>query len=178
MGPLAQFAVATAAILLLVYLYRADFEKYSIFTVGVYKRVTHAAAEDTDVDCYRVHCESTVTNGEVRRRYKEIVIAGCPIVRYGGGASYHCQDHTSWEFSKLDDVEDDTRELSESILSAFVSFLQFVQAGQLELPDEDESEFANATSSVGTAMNLAGPVLLILIAAVILKLVNAAGVSK
>jgi len=64
--------------LLAIYTVRADFSRYSIFTAGVFKRVSRTVVE-TENECEEELCERTVSPGEERRWFKEIVVAGMPV---------------------------------------------------------------------------------------------------
>lgn len=161
------------------YGWRADFERYSIFTVGVFKRVKREAVEPGEFECADTMCSATTERAEKRRYYKEIVVAAFPVLRYGGGTSYYCEDHYSFEF--IQHLDEDGWQTTDRVhqrlgMAAIEAILWLIgETGQVQ-GLEDESEFSNASSDVTTgmsdAMSLMPVVFLVLIAAVILGATN------
>ena len=151
------------------YVVRADFATYSVFTVGVFKRLDRAAA-DGGQEC--VECESEFQSGERRRYYKEIVVAGMPTVRYAVGESYYCGDHTSFEF-RQGEGSGDVRRLSDTLTEAGVQFAVWFFDGEWDVAGQD-SEFAdydgNITSDVQAAAGLLPMAVMVLTAAVLVNL--------
>lgn len=165
--------VALSAGLIAVYIFRADFEKYSIFTTGVFKRVSREVVE-TDHECHDTYCEATVSPGERRRWYKEIVVAGMPAVRFGGGTHYYCEDHVAFEIRDgLDDPRQSTVErLAMPIVEAIVAFGEW----KVEPPETEDSPLTNAqadvTTGMTTAVDLLPAMILVLIAAAVIGVVR------
>jgi len=155
--------------LLAIYTVRADFSRYSIFTAGVFKRVSRKVVE-TEKECEESLCENTVFPGEERRWFKEIVVAGMPVARYSGGVHYYCEDHVAFEV--IGDLENPPTPKTERLaISLFEAVGEFLTT----LPDsksENEDPFRNVTTSTASALDLMPVVLLILVAALILSLVK------
>lgn len=153
-----------------LYLYRADFEKYSVFTVGVFKRVYRSPARETEFECSERYCSETVVDGEKRTRYKEIVLFGCPILSYGGGTLYNCESHVSFEFTQGDHTTT-TERLQETIVSAIVGFAEWQTIPEVEKPNK--SAFDDAMKATSATADLAGVALLIVAIVVITPPVRA-----
>ena len=164
--------VAMLAVVAVVggYAVRADFATYSVFTVGVFKRLDRAAA-DGGQEC--VKCESEVQSGERRRYYKEIVVAGMPTVRYAVGDSYYCGDHSSFEF-RQGEGSGDVRRLSDTLTEALVQFAAWVVDSDrvgVEVPDSEFADYdGNITSDVQAAAGLLPMAVMVLTAAVLVNL--------
>lgn len=142
-----------------LYLYRADFEKYSVFTVGVFKRVHRRPATETEFECSEPYCSETVVDGEKRTRYKEIVLFGCPILSYGGGTLYNCESHVSFEFTQGDHTTT-TERLQETIVSAIVGFAEWQTIPDVEKPNK--SAFDDAVKATSATADVASVALIIL----------------
>lgn len=159
--------------LLAVYTYRADFEKYSIFTTGVFKRVSREVVE-TEHECHDTHCEATVSPGERRRWYKEIVVGGMPAIRFGGGAHYYCENHVAFEIrNDLNDPRRSTVErLAMPIAEAIVAFAEW----KVEPPETEDSPLTdaqtNVTASMSSAVSLVPVLLLVLVCALVIGAVK------
>src|SRR6056297_758592 len=87
-------AVASVA----VFVYRADFSRYSIFTHGVFRRVERDVVElNGDGECQEHECDSEPETAERRKWFKELVLAGMVVARVSGGEHYYCERHASFE---------------------------------------------------------------------------------
>jgi len=86
------------AVLGILYLWRVDFQSYSVFTVGTFKKVYRYESADQTAECSENLCESGCLEGEIRKATKEVVIFGCPIIRQTTAVNHYCPDHTSFEF--------------------------------------------------------------------------------
>ena len=154
------------------YTYRADFARYSIFTVGVFKRVERRAVEGVEYECADPMCEAHTDVAERRRWFKEIVVAGMPVAGYGGGTAHYCEDHVAFEI--LDELDNPTKTRTErlkvTLLEGIVAFLAF------ELEPREDSDLANASddlvSGVGDAMSLLPVVFVVLIAVIFMSLLK------
>ena len=161
------------AVGLLLYTYKADFEKYSIFTTGVFKRISREVVE-TEYECHDTYCEATVSPGERRRWYKEIVVAGMPAVRFGGGTHYYCEDHVAFKIrNDLDNPRQSTVErLAMPVAEAIVAFADW----KLDPAETKDSQFANAqadvTTGITSAVSLVPVMLLVVVAAVVIGTVK------
>lgn len=166
--------IALTAGLLAVYTFRADFTRYSIFTVGVFRRVSRRSAE-TDCECIETFCDQTVSPGERRRWFREIVVAGMPVVRYGGGVHYYCEDHAAFEvLDELDSPTPGTAErLAISVFAAFGEFLTALPEPESELDDPYE----NVTANMSTALDLIPVLLIVFVAVTVVSLVNGFGME-
>ena len=165
-----QIAVITIATLS-IYSYRADFSRYSVFTVGVFKRLERTVVEGAEYECAEFHCEETTEVSERRQYFKEIVALGMPIVRYHKGESHYCKDHVSFEvIEDLDNPKISTSEkIGTSLLMAFAAFIEWLAKGE---PEVEESEFDDITASVETALDLIPVIFIVLLAAIVLNLMQ------
>jgi len=89
------------------YISRADFERYSIATVGVFKTVDRHTAEGGD-ECSYGDCTDGTENGERRVAVKEYVVLGCPVYRRAGAVNRYCPTHSSFEFRQQEPDGDTT----------------------------------------------------------------------
>lgn len=163
-------ATVAVAVLTVGYTARADFDKYSIFTVGVFKRVKRHPVQNTGHECSGLHCDAVVEDGEQRRRFKEIVVAGCPVIRYGGGSLYYCEEHVSFEFRQGEVTKTTTQRLAEPILAAFVGFVDWKTT-----PDHERQEstpFDDVVTTASTGLDLACVGLLVLCAAAVMHSIH------
>ena len=168
-----EYAIGAVVALFVVFVYlRSDYAHYSIFTVGVFKRVSRRP-NTTENECEESYCEHSVTDGETRIAYKEIVFCGVAIVRFGGVENHYCQDHTSLEFRQGEFAKPTVERLQESILSGFLSFSVFMQNSLDE--DTEADPFNQATQATQNAFDLMGVAFIVLILAVMISAVK--GVS-
>lgn len=164
--------IALSAGLLAIYTVRSDFSRYSIFTAGVFKRASRKVVE-TEKECEESLCENTVSPGEERRWFKEIVVAGMPVARYGRGVHYYCEDHVA--FKVIGDLENPPTPKRERLaISLFEPLGEFVTTLP-ETKKDDNDLFRNVTTSIFSALELMPVVLLVLVAALLLSIVK--GVS-
>ena len=161
-----QITAVTVAVLSL-YSYRADFSRYSIFTFGVFKRLDRVVVEDAEYECAEIHCETSTEVSERRRYYKEIVVAGMPLLPFDKGESYYCEDHVSFEALELLDNPKRTRseKVGSSILVGLVAFLEWF-AEPIEVEEDDA--FEDVTASFGDVLSLIPVVLMVLLVASII----------
>jgi len=164
-------AVITLA-LLASYSWRADFEHYSILTTGSFKRVHRRAATDTDHECADLYCERQVADGERRWATKEIVVAGCPVIRYDTTTAYYCEDHISFEFQQQEQEPTTVTRLAMALGVALIEFIDWFQGADEVLP-RGQSTFDDAIDATGSAMSLASVTFLILFIALLLPAVKA-----
>lgn len=152
-----------------MYSYRADFARYSIFTVGVFKRLDRTVVEAPEFECSEHHCEEQTDVAERRRYFKEIVIGGMPLLRFDGGESYYCEDHVSFEVQdELDNPKKSTTErVATSLLAALASFFEW-----REEQKTFDSEFSDVQSSASAAFSLIPIAMMVLLAAMIMSLMN------
>lgn len=162
--------LAAVAIVVLVagYLYAGDFERYSIFTVGVFQRVTHEPAALDGHECREHWCEVDDVDGERRLWFKEIVLLGVPVASYGGGEAYYCDDHAHVSIQRGEFKE--TRSVSDSVIWAVVWVAEKF-ATDVETPEESEFDSVqnDITGGIGDAMTLIPIAVLVISAAVIMK---------
>jgi len=156
---------------------RADFAKYSLFTVGVFERLTRAHSE-ADQAC--MECDSQLDgDGEVRTYYKEIVVAGMAVVRYDTGRSYYCHDHRSFELAHGEAGEQEaTSRLPQSVVVGFARFTLWVFDAEEGVDiNDDDSEFSdvteNVTSTASAVIGLVPVAILIVTASLVINAVNA-----
>jgi len=152
------------AIFGLFYLYRADFSHYSIFTVGVHKRLHRYKARNTDTECYASMCDRTVVEGEIRKACKEIVVFGCPVLRYDTATNYYCDSHGSFEYQQGNYSVTSTERLATTITSGIMACAAF--KGGFE--DTEDSAFKDVQTSMGDGLGLAPVALLVLMTAIII----------
>ena len=155
-----------------VFAYASDFERYSIFTVGVFRRVTHEPADLKGHECREHWCEVDDVNGEHRVWFKEIVLLGVPLASYGGGEGYYCDDHAHVGIQTGEFEE--SRSVPDSVVWALVWVVEKFST-DAELPKESEFETVQTdlTRGVGDAINLLPVVFLVVFAAVSIKMVRA-----
>lgn len=139
------------------YLWRADFAHYSIFTVGVFKRVTRYKSHNQNRECSELDCGLGTKDGEIRKGRKEIVLLGCPIRRTDTVTNVYCPEHTSFEFQEGQYQETTTRRVAKTVLTGLAHAGQFKPA-----PKDDDSPFDNAVQGVSAGFDLI-PVLLLVI---------------
>jgi len=147
-------------VLLLVagcYLYKADFAQYSIFTIGVFKRVYRFEwhSEPCSVD------GCTDSSVELREATKEIVLFGCPVLRHGSVTNAYCDDHASFEYREGLYHKPTTKQVRESIEQAALSFVEW----QITPPDEQDP-FEKTVRTTNGALSLLPVVVLVLTVAV------------
>lgn len=173
MSSLSVYIAGGAVVFLCLYLYAGDFERYSMFCVGVFRRVKHEPAEIDGHECRETWCETTPGDGEHRQWFKEIVLLGVPVASYGGGSAYYCGDHADVTIQEGDYEE--TRSVPDSVIWAIVWVVEKIGT-DVEAPEDSEfkSVQSNVTTGVGDAMALAPVLLLVLIAAGVLGAVNRA----
>lgn len=167
-----EFAAVAIVVLVAGYLYVGDFEKYSIFTVGVFQRVTHERAALDGHECREHWCEVDDVDGERRLWFKEIVLLGVPLASYGGGEAYYCEDHAHVRIQTGEFEE--SRSVSDSVIWAIVWVAEKF-ATDVETPEESEFDSVqnDISSSVGDALTLAPVALMIIIAAAAMSLMGA-----
>jgi len=152
------------------YLYKADFAQYSIFTVGVFKRVYRYESKREDIECAENYCESGTLEGEIRKATKEIVLFGCPVFRRPTAVNYYCPDHTSFEFQQGAYGVARTERVTESLLSALVAWYEF------KPQVESDSQLTEASDDVVSGMNAA--VSLLPVVVLVLVIASFMGVAK
>lgn len=166
-------AVAAFGVVLVAYLYAGDFQRYSIFTVGVFQRVTHKPAALDGDECREHWCDVTTGDGERRLWFNEIVLLGVPVASYGGGEGHYCGDHAHVRIQTGEFQE--SRSVPDSVVWALVWVAEKF-ATDVETPDK--SEFGDVqddiTGSVGDVMTLLPVAILVLTGAIILKSMNGA----
>jgi len=175
------FIPAAVGLLVGLYLYRADFQRYSIGTVGVFKRFEQSAVTGGDmdsVDMQCIECGKDLVTAERRRYWKEIVVFGAAVWRREVGESFYCEDHVSFELSgdlaNADHIY--AERLPVSIANAVVGFATMNH----ELDVEDESAFASTeevTSGIAPALNLIPVMIIVLTAGLVLGVIRLAGAS-
>jgi len=167
-----ELAALAIVFLLVGYLYAGDFEKYSMFTVGVFQRVTHEPAALEGHKCREYWCDVDNVDGERRLWFKEIVLLGVPMASYGGGEAYYCDEHAHVSIQRGEFEE--TRSVSDSVVWAMVWVAEKF-ATDVETPEESEfgSVQDNFTGGMGDAMTFLIAVLVIT-ASVIMKSMDGA----
>jgi len=124
------------------YAYRADFARYSVFTVGVFERVERATVDPTTTDGIDDNAELA----ERRRYWREVVVAGMPTLRYDRGVSHYSGDAVSFETQQTAESSD-TEELPTTLAHAVVDFTAWVLGGDVATDDfdvDDDSPFVDA----------------------------------
>jgi hypothetical protein len=155
------FAGIVVVGLFVAYTMRVDFAHYSIFTVGVYKRLYRYKAQNTDVECEESYCDRTVVEGETRKATKEIVVCGCPLVRYNTVTNHYCDSHGSLEYQRGEYRETTTKRLTTTLLTGLAECLESRQK------QRDKPDFANATTAVSSAWSLIPVAVLVVIVAIV-----------
>jgi hypothetical protein len=161
-------AVAAAVVAISAgYLYAGDFKRYSVFTVGVFERVTHQPAALDGHECREHWCEVDSVDGERRRWFKEIVVLGVPLASYGGGEAYYCDDHAHVGIQTGEFEE--SRSVPDSVVWALVWVAEKF-ATDVETPEKSEFDGVQngISGSVGDAMALIPVALLVLTGAMIM----------
>lgn len=163
-----ELAAVGVVVFLVVYLYAGDFVRYSIFTVGVFQRVTHEPASLDGHDCREHWCDVDDVEGERRMWFKQIVLLGVPIASYGGGEAYYCDEHAhvgiqTGEFEEARTVPD----------SVIWAVLWVVEKFATDVDTPNESEFESVQNDVagcvGDVMRLVPVALLVIFAAAAIK---------
>jgi hypothetical protein len=173
-----ELAVPVVCVLAAGVLMRGDYEKYSVFSIGEYRRLHRRSVREENRSCR--DCESDIEIGEHRRYYKAIVVAGVEVVRYGGGTATYCYDHADVGFrSEIQPVE--TFAQYPLWLDFLVGIFElFSTPGQTE--SLSESEFDNATddivASTSDALTLAPTVFLVLFMVMIMAFFKRLGVME
>jgi len=158
-------------ILLGLYAWRADFSRYSIFTVGVFKRVTRSPVESEE-ECEEYYCENTVSPGEKRRSFKEIVVAGIVVVQYGGGTHHYCPDHASFEASE--GIDETPGTIVERLSHPAAKLIIALDKRTPETVDEANARDAprNIASTTSDVVSLAPVIIIVLIASAMMRLMR------
>jgi len=147
---------------LLAYTVRANFAHYSIFTVGVYKRLYRYKVTNEETECEENYCDRTVMEGEARKATKELVICGCPLLRYNTVTNYYCDSHGSLEYQRGEYRETTTERLSTTLLAGLAACVESRHEKQSEKPD-----FANATTAVSDTWSLIPVAFVVVIVAIV-----------
>lgn len=145
-----------------LYLWRADFQQYSVFTVGVFRRV-HRYRATTDSECTDTYCDHDVVDGEARKATKEVVVFGCPLFRHNTVVNHYCPDHTSFEYRQGEFAVTRTEQVKQTVIAGISAFAEWeVQRQQNKRPFDD------VQTGTGTAVSLLPVAFLIVIAASII----------
>jgi len=147
---------------LLAYSLRADFAHYSIFTVGVYKRLYRYKVTNEETECEEDYCDRELVEGEARKATKELVILGCPVTRYNTVTNYYCDSHGSLEYQRGEYRETRTEKLTTTLLTGLAECVDSRQQKRTDKPD-----FAHATTAVGDAWSLIPVAFVVVIAAIV-----------
>jgi len=177
-GVFSPAAVAAAvAALTATYLYAGDFKRYSVFTVGVFQRVTHEPAPLNGHECREHWCEVNGVDGERRRWFKEIVVLGVPLASYGGGEAYYCDDHAHVGIQTGEFEE--SRSVPDSVVWAMVWVAEKF-ATDVETPEKSEFDGVQngVSGSVGDVMTLIPVALLVLTGTMVLRTMNTLEVTE
>jgi hypothetical protein len=164
-----------------LYLYRSDFQRYSIGTVGVFKRFERAAITGGDLDTVNmecIECEKDIVTAERRRYWKEIVVFGAAVWRQEVGESFYCEDHVSFELlGELDDADHIYAErLPVSIGNAVLSFATMDH--ELEVEDNPAFESTEGVASgILHPLNLIPMMIIVLTTVLVLNVINLAAGS-
>lgn len=145
------------------YAIRSDFAHYSIFTVGVYKRLYRYKARNKDVDCEESYCDRTVVEGETRKACKEIVVLGCPLLRYNTVTNHYCDSHGSLEYRRGEYRETNTERLAETLLGGLAECIEWKHEQQ-----QEKSAFSNATATTSDVFTLLSVGIVVLVATIVL----------
>lgn len=169
--------VLAIAVVVLAHIYLGDFERYAIYSVGVFKRVAHEPVTLKDSECCEHWCDVDAGDGEHRRWFKEIVLAGVPIATYGGGETYYCINHADAEI-QLGLYEGTTRARDRLVWALIWVAERF--ATDAEVPEESEFDaFASdMTTAAGTALQLLPVACLILFAALLMSWFHTTGTKS
>ena len=168
-----EAAAIGIVVFLVAYLYTGNFERYSIFTVGVFQRVTHEPAALEGHECREHWCEVDDTDGERRVWFKEIVLLGVPVASYGGGEAYYCDDHAHVGIQTGEFEE--SRSVPDSVIWALV-WVGEKFSTDAEMPEDSEfgSVQNNVTGGIGDAITLIPIAVLVITASVIMKSMDGA----
>jgi len=153
-------------LLCLLYLYRADFQQYSVFTVGVFKRISRYEGH-RNIECSNVDCDNTTEGSELRKAYKEIVIGGAVIAKYDVVSNRYCHKHTSFEFQQDEFGQTTTRRVAETLIGGIVG----VASWKVE-QKEDQTPFDEVTANMSTSFELVPVALIVLVAALLMGAVK------
>jgi len=155
-----ELTALIVVVLVGLYLWRADFAHYSITTIGVYKRL-HRYQTDSG-ECTELHCDSTIDQGELRVATKEIVLFGCPTLRYGTVQNAYCEDHASFEYKQGHFDVQSTQRVQETLVAGIVGFAEWTVD-----PPEDTA-FQDVPQTMSNTLYLMGVGFIVLMAALIL----------
>ena len=165
------------AVLGILYLWRVDFQSYSVFTVGTFKKVYRYESTDQTAECSENLCESGCLEGEIRKATKEVVIFGCPVIRQTTAVNSYCPDHTSFEFEQGEYSVTTTERVKESVLSAIISLgtLKFEPQSESELTKSQKTASNDVAAAMGDAFSLLPVLVLVLCAAMCISLLKGIG---
>lgn len=148
-------AVVLLALAVYVYVTRADFERYSIFSVGRAKRIHRLKAGMGEC----AECGESVEAGEHRVAATEYVVAGFPVFRRQDSRNTYCGEHVSFEFKRqLDDEPGGLTQAAAKVVAWFSTDAEPAQAHK-------QTQFSNVTAGVSDALRLAPVALLVLFVA-------------
>lgn len=129
----------------LIYLWSADFGRYSVLSVGTYRRVT--SRETAGYDC--LDCGEEAREERVAGR--ELVLFGVPVCTLDSTTNTYCYGHASFEFRQDHDR---------------------VPISRTTTPDRSPSPaegFDSVVQNPGDAFALAGVALLVIPAALVMR---------
>lgn len=165
-------AALAALAIVVAYWWRGDFAAYSVFTVGVFKRLDRASANATGRECAELGCEVPVEAGERRRWYKDLVVAGLVLARYGGGEAVYCAQHTSFEFRHTWEPDDPTatQRLATTLTEGVVELVAWRAERR-----ESRGPFEDVAATTGSVFSLLPILLVVLVTALMMAAVNGFG---
>lgn len=166
-------------VLFALYLWGADFQYYSVWSVGVYNRVHRYRAVDQTAECTATGCDSGVLEGEIRKARKELVVAGFPVFYYDSVTNRYCPEHTSFEYRQGEYGQTWTVKTTQTIMGAIKRFFALTT---MTVDTNDGSGVDHVTDdlsgTVGTSFNLLGVTFLVAFAAVCIGIVNGLGGNR
>jgi hypothetical protein len=163
-----------------LYLWGADFQYYSVWSVGVYKRVHRYRATDQTAACTATDCESGVLEGEIRKARKELVVAGFPVFYYDSVTNRYCPEHTSFEYRQGEYGQTWTVKTTQTIMGAIERFCALKTTVAVDTDDTSEIDHVtdDLSGTVGSSFNLLGVAFLVAFAAVCIGIVNGLGGNR
>lgn len=153
-----------AALGLATYALLVDVDRYGILTVGRFRCLERTVVTGRDVECVEHLCERTTPTAERRRWFREVVVLGMPVARYGGGTHHYCEDHAAWEVR--DEWDDPVRPLADQLMAVAADFLIGLSKMSPATPRGPRHErVMKDTASTAGAVFSFGPIVVMVICA-------------
>jgi hypothetical protein len=152
------------------WLYSGDWEKYSLATIGIFKRLERS---DGTGEC--IDCGSHTDEGELRRWYKEWVAFGVPIYSSESGTHVYCEDHATFDWLHSTDAGDGdwltdiAIRFIELTASLFIFLFDDWDKESFEVEHDYEQEpFDDAVNVTASVFDLMSVAFLVMLAALVM----------